>query len=62
MCIRDRHCALIGSNGSGKSTLVDMLINTDQYLYDGKIMKDESCRIGSVSYTHLMTCSSFPMK
>ena len=44
-----QHCALIGSNGSGKSTLVDMLINTDQYLYDGKIMKDESCRIGYAS-------------
>lgn len=44
-----QHCALIGSNGSGKSTLVDMLINTDQYLYDGKIIKDESCRIGYAS-------------
>ena len=44
-----QHCALIGSTGSGKSTLVDMLINTDQYLYDGKIMKDESCRIGYAS-------------
>lgn len=41
-----QHCVLIGSNGTGKSTLADMLINTDEYLYDGKIIKDEKCRIG----------------
>lgn len=41
-----RHYALIGSNGTGKSTLVDMLIHPDDYLYDGKIIKDERCRIG----------------
>lgn len=41
-----QHCALIGSNGCGKSTLVDMLIHSDEYLYDGKIIKDERCRIG----------------
>jgi ATP-binding cassette subfamily F protein 3 len=44
-----QHCALIGSNGAGKSTLVDMIIHPDQYLYDGKIIKDESCRIGYAS-------------
>lgn len=44
-----QHCALIGSNGTGKSTLVDMLIDTEKYLYDGKIIKDESCRIGYAS-------------
>lgn len=44
-----QHCALIGSNGTGKSTLVDMLINPEDYLYDGKIMKDELCRIGYAS-------------
>ncbi len=41
-----QHCALIGSNGSGKSTLVKMLINPDEYLFDGRIIKDEDCRIG----------------
>lgn len=41
-----RHCALIGSNGSGKSTLADMLMEPEEYLYDGKIIRDESCRIG----------------
>lgn len=41
-----QHCALIGSNGTGKSTLVDMLIRSEEYLYDGTITKNESCRIG----------------
>ena len=40
------HCALVGSNGTGKSTLMDMLIHTDDYLFDGKIIKDDECRIG----------------
>lgn len=44
-----QHCAFIGSNGAGKSTLVDMIIHPGQYLYDGKIIKDERCRIGYAS-------------
>ncbi len=44
-----QHCALIGSNGTGKSTLVDMLIDPDKYLYDGKIIRAEDCRIGYAS-------------
>ena len=44
-----QHAALIGSNGTGKSTLVDMLMDKEKYLYDGKIIKEESCRIGYVS-------------
>lgn len=44
-----QHCALIGSNGTGKSTLVDMIIDPEKYLFDGKIIKDESCRIGYAS-------------
>ncbi|MEG0662312.1 MAG: ATP-binding cassette domain-containing protein [Anaerovoracaceae bacterium] len=44
-----QHCGFIGSNGVGKSTLVDMLIYPDKYLYDGKIIKDERCRIGYAS-------------
>ncbi len=42
------HAALIGSNGTGKSTLIDMIIHTDDYLYDGKIEKDEAVRIGYI--------------
>lgn len=44
-----QHCALIGSNGTGKTTLVDMLMDTEKYLYDGKIEKEEGVRIGYVS-------------
>ncbi|MBQ8278507.1 MAG: ABC-F family ATP-binding cassette domain-containing protein [Roseburia sp.] len=44
-----QHCAFIGSNGTGKTTLIDMLMNTEEYIYDGKISKDENLRIGYVS-------------
>jgi len=44
-----QHCALIGSNGTGKSTLVDIIINPDEYIYDGKITKADECRIGYAS-------------
>lgn len=40
---------LIGSNGTGKSTLAEILIHPEEYLYDGKIVRDESCRIGYAS-------------
>ena len=44
-----QHCAFIGSNGTGKTTLIDMLMNTEEYLYDGKIIKEDNLRIGYVS-------------
>lgn len=44
-----QHCALIGSNGTGKTTLIEMLMDTEKYLYDGKIIKAENLRIGYVS-------------
>mgnify|MGYP004442022485 CR=1 FL=1 len=37
-----KHCALIG-------TLAEILIHPEEYLYDGKIVRDESCRIGYAS-------------
>ena len=43
------HAVLIGSNGTGKSTLADMIVNTEEYLYDGKIEKNNCGRIGYVS-------------
>ena len=43
------HCAFIGSNGTGKTTLVDMIIDPEKYIYDGKIIKSEECRIGYVN-------------
>ena len=44
-----QHCAFIGSNGTGKTTLVDMILDPEKYLYDGKIMKSDECRIGYVN-------------
>lgn len=43
---RGEHCALIGVNGTGKSTLADIIINPDEYLFDGTVEKDDDCRIG----------------
>ena len=43
------HCAFIGSNGTGKTTLVDMIMEPDKYLFDGKIIKSDECRIGYVN-------------
>lgn len=43
------HYALIGSNGCGKSTLVDMIMHPDEYLFDGKIIRQDECRIGYAS-------------
>ncbi len=44
-----QHCAFIGTSGSGKSTLIDMLMDREEYLYDGKITMDPGYRIGYVS-------------
>lgn len=44
-----QHCAFIGSNGTGKTTLIDMIMHPENYLYDGKIIRDENCRIGYVN-------------
>jgi ATP-binding cassette subfamily F protein 3 len=44
-----QHCVLIGSNGTGKTTLVDMLLNDEKYLYDGKIIRDVEGRYGYTS-------------
>lgn len=44
-----QHCAFIGTSGSGKSTLIDILIDPERYLFDGKLEIDPNCRIGYVS-------------
>ena len=44
-----QHCALIGSNGTGKSTLVEMIMDDEKYNYDGRIIRDEQCRMGYAS-------------
>jgi ATPase components of ABC transporters with duplicated ATPase domains len=45
----DQHCAFIGTSGSGKSTLIDILMDPERYLFDGKLEMDPDCTIGYVS-------------
>ncbi len=49
MLEEDQHCAFIGTSGSGKSTLIDILMDPERYLFDGKIEIDPDCTIGYVS-------------
>lgn len=44
-----QHCAFIGTSGSGKSTLVDILMDPERYLYEGRLEIEPSCTIGYVS-------------
>ena len=44
-----QHAVLIGSNGTGKTTLVQILMNPDEFLFDGKVKKNIEGRIGYVS-------------
>ena len=44
-----QHCVLIGSNGTGKTTLIQMLMEPDEFLYDGKIIRNLNGRVGYVS-------------
>ncbi|TVX89780.1 ABC-F family ATP-binding cassette domain-containing protein [Paenibacillus agilis] len=44
-----QHCAFIGTSGSGKSTLIDILMDPERYLFEGKLEIDPACKIGYVS-------------
>lgn len=44
-----QHCAFIGTSGSGKSTLIDIIMDPERYLFDGKLEIAPNCRIGYVS-------------
>ncbi|MBX4259516.1 ATP-binding cassette domain-containing protein [Clostridium estertheticum] len=44
-----QHCAFIGTNGCGKSTLIDIIMDPEKYMFDGKLEMDSDCRIGYVS-------------
>lgn len=43
-----QHCAFIGTNGSGKSTLIDIIMDPEKYMFDGKLEIAPNCRIGYV--------------
>ncbi len=44
-----QHCAFIGTSGSGKSTMIDIIMNPERYMFDGKLEIGPNCRIGYVS-------------
>jgi ATP-binding cassette, subfamily F, member 3 len=49
-----QHCAFIGPSGSGKSTLIDILMDPERYLFEGKLEIDPTCKMGHVSqFSHL---------
>lgn len=45
----NQHCALIGSSGTGKSTLIEILMDPEKFMFDGKLEITPKCRIGYVS-------------
>lgn len=45
----NQHAVLIGSNGTGKTTLVQILMNPEDFLYEGKVKRNIDGRIGYVS-------------
>ena len=44
-----QHCAFIGASGSGKSTLIDIIMDPEKYVFDGKVEMEPSLKIGYVS-------------
>lgn len=44
-----KHCALIGSNGTGKTTLANLIRRPEDFLFDGKLLRENVGRIGYVS-------------
>ncbi|WP_438349451.1 ABC-F family ATP-binding cassette domain-containing protein [Paenibacillus sp. FA6] len=44
-----QHCAFIGTSGSGKSTLIDILMDPERHMFEGKLEMDPTCTIGYVS-------------
>ena len=43
------HAVLIGSNGCGKSSLIRLMMDKDNFTYEGRIVIEEGVRIGYVS-------------
>lgn len=44
-----KHCAFIGASGSGKTTLAQMILQPDNYMFDGTIEMNPLWRTGYVS-------------
>ena len=43
-----QHCAFIGASGSGKSTLINIIMDPERYLFDGKLEMEPNLKIGYV--------------
>ena len=49
-CIEEgEHAVLVGSNGTGKSTLLSLITDPENYLYSGKLLRQDDLRIGYVN-------------
>ncbi|MBD8497883.1 ABC-F family ATP-binding cassette domain-containing protein [Paenibacillus arenosi] len=44
-----QHCAFIGASGNGKSTLIDILMDPEKHMFEGKLEIEPTCTIGYVS-------------
>ena len=45
----NNHYGFIGTNGSGKSTLLNIIMNPENYMFDGKIILESDKTIGHIS-------------
>ncbi|MGL5717514.1 MAG: ATP-binding cassette domain-containing protein, partial [Paraclostridium sp.] len=44
-----QHCAFIGASGSGKSTLIDIILDPEEYMFEGSLEIDPELKIGYMS-------------
>ena len=40
-----QHCAFIGASGSGKSTLIDIIMDPEKYVFDGKVEMEPNLKM-----------------
>ena len=43
------HIGLLGKNGCGKTTLINIILNSDDYIFGGSVWKQKNARIEYVS-------------
>lgn len=45
----NEHIGLLGSNGCGKTTLINIILNPDKYIFEGKLWKQKQAKIAYVT-------------
>ena len=40
-----QHCAFIGASGSGKSTLIDIIMDSEKYVFDGRVEMEPNLKM-----------------